>query len=176
MKQILFTIAASMLLSIAAMAQDNNPQNGQRPDPKEMIQRRTDRTVQQYGLNEEQAKQLLSLNTKYADMMTPRFGRGQRPGGRGGARPGGNRQRPAQGDSIRQPRGQRPEGGQRPQGGQRPEMSEQMKAYNEELQKIMTPDQFKAYQADQERMRQGMGRGMGGPRGPRGQRPQQQNQ
>ena len=171
MKQILFTIAASKLLSIAAMAQDNNPQNGQRPDPKEMIQRRTDRIVQQYGLNEEQAKQLLSLNTKYADMMTPRFGRGQRPGGQGGARPGGNRQRPAQGDSIRQPRGQRPEGGQRPG------MSEQMKAYNEELQKIMTPDQFKAYQADQERMRQGMGRGMGrGMGGPRGQRPQQQNQ
>ena len=169
MKQILMTIAASMLLSTAAMAQDNNPQNGQRPNPQEMIQRRTDRTVQQYGLNAEQAKQLLSLNTKYADMMTPRFGRGQRPGGQGGARPGGNRQRPVQGDSIRQPRGQRPEGGQRP------EMSEQMKAYNEELQKIMTPEQFKAYQADMERMRQGMGRGMGGQRGPRGQRPQQQN-
>jgi len=164
MKQILMTIAAMMLLSTAAMAQGNFPQgnfpqNGQGFDQKEMIQRRTDRTVQQYGLNAEQAKQLLSLNTKYADMMGPRGGqRGQRGQG---ARPQGNRQRPAQGDSIRQPRGQRPE------------MNEQMKAYEEELQKIMTPEQYKAYQADREKMRQNMGRGMGGQRGQRPQRPQQ---
>ena len=172
MKQIVMTLAAMLLLSTSAMAQGNFPQNGQRPDPKEMIQRRTDRTVQQYGLNAEQAKQLLSLNTKYADVMMPRGGLGGQRGQ--GARPDGNRQRPAQGDSIRQPRGQRPEGGQRPQGGQRPEMNEQMKAYEEELQKIMTPEQYKAYQADRERMRQNMGRGgMGGQRGQRGRRPQQ---
>jgi hypothetical protein len=53
-------------------------------------------------------------------------------------------------------------------------MNEQMKAYEEELQKIMTPEQYKAYQADRERMRQNMGRGgMGGQRGQRGPRPQQ---
>ena len=168
MKQILMTIAAMMLLTTAAMAQGNFPQgnfpqNGQGFDQKEMIQRRTDRTVQQYGLNAEQAKQLLSLNTKYADMMGPRGGqRGQRGGQ--GARPQGNRQRPAQGDSIRQPRGMNPQ------------MNEQMKAYEEELQKIMTPEQYKAYQADREKMRQNMGRGMGGQRGQRGQRPQRPQQ
>ena len=41
-------------------------------------------------------------------------------------------------------------------------MNEQMKAYNEELQKILTPEQYKAYQADQEeRMRQFGQRGQG---------------
>lgn len=162
MKQIVMTIAAMILLSTAAVAQDNNRQNGQRLDPQEMIQRRTDRTVQQYGLNADQAKQLLELNKKYADVMAPRGFRGPRDGQ--GARQGGNRQRPAQGDSIRQQRGQRPE------------MSEQMKEYETELQKILTPEQYKAYQADRERMRQGMGQrgGFGG--GQRGQRPQRPQQ
>jgi Spy/CpxP family protein refolding chaperone len=45
------------------------------------------------------------------------------------------------------------------------QMGEQMKAYEEELQKIMTPEQYKAYKADQEeRMKQGR------PQGPRPQR------
>ena len=53
-----------------------------------MIKHRTERTVKEYNLNDKQAKQLLDLNTKYADMMKPmhRHGgpghhgmRGQRP-------------------------------------------------------------------------------------------------
>ncbi len=43
----------------------------------------------------------------------------------------------------------------------REEMMKNMEAYNAELQKIMTEDQFKSYQADiQKRMKNG-------PRGPR---------
>ena len=134
MKQIMISIAAMLMLSTAAMAQDNQ---GQRPnrqgfDRTEMIQRRTDGVVQKYGLNEEQAKQLLSLNTKFADMMGPRGGQ--------------------MSDSLRQ------------------QMAEQQKAYEEELQKIMTPEQYKSYQADQEQRRQQFG-GQRGPRGQRGQRP-----
>ena len=155
MKQTLLSIAALLLLSTAAMAQNGQGQrpNGQRLDRTEMIQRRTDGVVKKYGLNEEQAKQLLSLNTKYADQMGPRGGRG---GGQG-MRDGQRRQRPEGGDSLRQ---QRPQGQRGPQmGGQ---MNEQMKAYNEELQKILTPEQYKAYQADQEeRMRQFGQRGQG---------------
>ena len=43
------------------------------------------------------------------------------------------------------------------------------KKYDEELQTIMTPDQYKAYKADQEEMRRNFGnrRGGGGPRGQR---------
>lgn len=155
------TIAALLLLSTAAVAQDNQEQRPerQRLDRTEMIQRRTDAVVQKYGLNAEQAKQLLSLNTKFADQMGPR---GPRPDGQG-MRRGDRGQRPQGGDSLRQQRPQRPQGDanqQRPQG---PRMNAQNNAYDEELQKIMTPEQYKAYKADQEeRMRQ-----FGGQRGQR---------
>ena len=82
-----------------------------------------------YGLNEKQAAELQALNEK----QMPR-GNGQR------------RQRPEGGQAPR-PEGQQ---GQR-HGGNRQEM---MKQYNEELQKIMTADQFKAYTEDMEKRRQ----------------------
>lgn len=50
----------------------------------------------------------------------------------------------------------------------REKMEKEMKAYDEELQKIMTSEQYKKYQADQEKRRKD------GPRGPRGQREQKQ--
>ena len=55
--------------------------------------------------------------------------------------PRGNGQRP-----------QRPEGQQGPRPGGN--WQEMMKQYNEELQKIMTADQFKAYTEDMEKRRQ----------------------
>ena len=165
MKQTVMSIAALILLSTAAMAQGNQGQRpeGQRLDRTEMIQRRTDRVVQQYGLNAEQAKQLLSLNTKFADQMGPRGGR---PGGMG-MRSGNRGPRPQGNDSLRQQRPQRPQGDanqQRPQG---PRMNAQNNAYDEELQKIMTPEQYKAYQADREERMKQFG-------GQRGQRPRRQ--
>jgi len=91
--------------------------------------------------------------------------------------------------------GQRPQGGQqagqRPMGDQRhgrgPQMTEEQrkqfeadrKAYNEELQKILTPEQYKNYLKDQQGRRgprspRGMGNGQGAPQGmPQG-APQQQ--
>ena len=165
MKQIVMTFVAMMLLSTAAMAQGNFPQNGQGFDQKEMIKQRTDNTVQKYGLNSEQAEKLLSLNTKYADKIGPGMG-GQR-GGRNGMRP-----RPNFGGGN----------GQGAQQGQRPEMTEEMrqqmekmrkereeatKEYEKELQTILTPEQFKSYQADQEEMRKNFGGRRSGGRGPR---------
>ena len=155
------TIAALLLLSTAAVAQDNQGQRPerQRLDRTEMIQRRTDAVVQKYGLNAEQAKQLLSLNTKFADQMGPR---GPRPDGQG-MRRGDRGQRPQGGDSLRQQRPQHPQGDANQQRPQRQRMNAQNNAYDEELQKIMTPEQYKAYKADQEeRMRQ-----FGGQRGQR---------
>ena len=87
MKKIMFSMAAAILMSASALAQtDNAPQQ---PDQAEMIKQRTENTVKQYGLNEDQAKQLLELNTKYADKMPMGFGRMGRMGGRGGRREGG---------------------------------------------------------------------------------------
>jgi Spy/CpxP family protein refolding chaperone len=51
----------------------------------------------------------------------------------------------------------------------RKQMTETREAYNKELEKIMTPEQFKKYQEDQQSRRGGFGGGggFGGPRGPR---------
>jgi Spy/CpxP family protein refolding chaperone len=167
MKKMILAIVAMMTVT-AAMAQGDNQQGrGERRqfDRTEMIKNRTDNTVKQYGLNEEQAAKLLELNTKYADTMTPRMG------GRGGNRGGVGRPRPDFGGNAQQ--------------GQRPEMNEEMRAqmekmrkereeaqkkYDEELQTILTPEQFKAYQADAEKRMKERGRRGGGPRGQRGQR------
>lgn len=155
------SIAALLLLSTAAIAQDNQGQRPerQRMDRTEMIKQRTDDIVKKYGLNEEQAKQLLSLNTKYLGQMGGQ--RGPRRGGPGMG-PGNGGQRPQMNDTTAR---RRPQGGQR-QGGPRQggmQMGGQMQEYNQELQKILTPEQYKAYQADrEERMRQ-----FGGQRGQR---------
>ena len=154
----ILAIAATMMMT-AATAHDNNQQKRQdsrKMDPTGMVQRRTERTVKDYGLNETQAKQLLELNKKYADKMGP-GARGMRPGGRdmrGGRDNGG------------QDRGQRPqltEEQRKQMEANRKQMEESMKQYDTELQKIMTPEQYKAYQADMEKRRK-EGPRRGGPR------------
>lgn len=151
MKKIILAIAAVMTMT-TAMAQGDNQQG--RPERKkmdktEMVKMRTDRTVKQYGLNEEQAKQLLELNNKYADLMGPGMG-GPRPGGRGMGRGnhGNPNDRPQMTDEQKGEMKARWE-----------ERQESMKQYDAALQQILTADQYKAYQEDmQKRMREGMGR------------------
>jgi len=155
-------MAMTMLLaSMTAMAQDADNRAG-RPERRqfnqaEMIQHRTERTVQKYGLDENQAKQLQELNTKYANVLGgPRGGRGFRPGGpRQGRvdRDSMNRERPSRADMEKR----------------REEMQKEMEAYSAELKKIMNEEQFKAYQADMEKMRNNNGRR------PQGQRPHKNN-
>ncbi len=175
MKKLIMALVAFMTVT-ASQAQGNFGQgNGERReiDRTEMTKRRTDDAVKKYSLNEGQAAKLLALNTKYADKIG--FG-GMRGGNRGGMRPRPNFGGGNQG------------GGQ---GGQRPEMTEEMreqfakmrqereeaqKQYETELQQIMTPEQYKAYQADQEEMRRNFGRrGQGGQRGGRGNRGNREN-
>ena len=169
MKKLILAFVAVMTMTAAQAQGDNNQANGerQRMDRTEMLKRRTDDAVKKYGLNEEQAAKLLQLNTKYADTMGRGMG-GQRGGRRGGARPahnfgggnngGGMGQRPEMTDEMRAQMEK-----------MRKEREESQKKYDEELQTIMTPDQYKAYKADQEEMRRNFGnrRGGGGPRGQR---------
>ena len=158
-------IVASITFTIGAMAQEQNAQDGQqRPQfsQEQMTQRRTDAMVKQYGLNEEQAKQLLELNTKYAGKMGPRQGFGRHPGQRserGGQRAGGPDRAAA--DSARSRRPQRVGGvpGGRGQIGE--EMRKSMEAYDEELKGILSEEQFKAYKENQKNRRQRFGRGNG---------------
>ena len=112
-----FLVSIFLIAAVGTGASAQNEQGGnQRPrmDRSEWVKRRTDMMVQKYGLDEKQAAALKELNEK--QMMSR--GNGQRP--------------------------QRPEGAQAPQQGPRPggNWQEMMKQYNEELQKIMTADQF----------------------------------
>ena len=130
MRKIIVSIFLIAAVSISASAQ--NEQGGNRRphmDRAEWAKKRTERMVQKYGLNEKQAEALLALNEKQM--------------------PRGNGPRPERRDSARAPR---PEGqrGPRPGGN----WQEMQKQYNEELQKIMTADQFKTYMEDMEKRRQ----------------------
>ena len=167
MKRIVMMMAATVLMSTAAMAQGNN---GQRPqiDRTEMIKQRTDQMVEKYKLNETQAKQLLELNTKNADLMGRGMGMG-RMGGQGGRR-GGGQGAPQMGGGQGAP--QMGGGGfqmtdeMRAQFEEmRKQREENQKKYDAELEKILTPEQFKSYQKDMEEQRAQRGRGMGGRRG-----------
>lgn len=157
----MMAITAALVFSMSAMAQE-----GQRPqgkfDKAEMVKNRTEQVVSKYGLNEQQAQQLLELNNKYADKMMP--ARGFRPEGRNGR----DRMRPNRPDSLQRPqKPERPEGNDtirkhRPmnQGRQAMgDMRQTMEAYNAELKNILTEEQFKAYQSDMQSRMQQRGRG-----------------
>lgn len=179
MKKTIMAIAAALMMSATAMAQQDSVRDSRQQDPVEMTKQRTDQMVKDYGLSEEQAQQLFDLNTKFADKLPPMMMgrgpraemRGQRP--EGGQRPqAGERERrpmrPENGDSLRR-------GGRRGMGGGRQmmnfeEMRKNMDAYNAELEKIMTEEQYAKYKEAQQQRMQRMQRRPGD--GPRGQRPQ----
>lgn len=163
MKKAILAIVAAITLSATAVAQEENNQGRERrqqPDRTEMLKQRTDEMVKTYGLNEEQAQQLLELNTRFADKM----GGFQRGGNNGRHMQMERKQRSdrQQNDTLKA-QGQRSERGGMEE--RRKEMEQNREAYAAELQKIMTEDQYKTYQADmQKRMQKG-------PQGRRGQRP-----
>lgn len=159
MKKILMTLAVCVLTSSAVMAQESKNED-KRPERKmdktEMVKRRTDAQVKKYGLSDKQAQSLLALNTKYADKMGPGMG----PRHHGG--PGLKGPRGPRGDW----KGKTPNESKEPNAPKRPKMDterkaheETMKAYDAELQKIMSEEQYKQYQADMKNRK--------GPRGPR---------
>ena len=163
MKKMIMALVAALTITLAASAQDDRSDNKQprperkemrRMDPQQMAAMRTERAVERYGLNEQQAAQLLELNKQYAGKMMPQRGpRGQRPDSVGGKRPMKSAQ---MGDNA-----QRPErNGQRPQmrGNGPRDFGKQMEAYDAEIKKIFTDEQYKKYKADQEERRSHMRR------------------
>lgn len=144
MKKVMMAILM-MAMSANVMAQEEN--DGQRPERKprdrqEMIQKRTDHMVEKYGLNSEQAEQLLTLNKEYADKMRPM---------RGEFRRHAKKMKPAEGKLEKvQPVEGKPEKVQ-PVEAKPEEVKKDMDAYEAKLQKIMTEEQFKAYKADRQK-------------------------
>lgn len=129
-----------LTVTVSASAQFQGGE-GQRPrfNREEMIKSRTEMMVKKYGLDADQAAKLQALNERQMPQM-----RGMR-----------NAQRQEKADSTAQR--PRKEGKEREEQGQRRERGQRMggfdmKAYNEELEKIMTPEQYKAYQEDMQKM------------------------
>ena len=151
MKKTLIMIAVALTFALSVSAQSEDSKQGERPkfNKTEMIQKQTDRMAERYSLSTDQAKQLLQLNTTYSgQMMGMPGGRGPRPGGPrepGQGIPGG-----APADSAQH---QRPSKEQME--AMRKEMETKRVAYNAELKKIMTDEQYAKYEADQKNFRPG---------------------
>ena len=155
MKKIVMTMIA-LLTMTAAVAQNNG--NGERRFQRPTPEDQTNRMAEQLKLDDKQKAKVLDLNKEYESVlmggpgMGRGFGRGQGgPGGNGGGFQGGQQ-------------------GQRPQltEEQRAEMQKQMQQrmekrqeYEKKLKDILTDDQFKTYQEQQQqrhRIRQGCSR------------------
>lgn len=138
MKKTIVMMAMALAMSMSGMAQEQTRNN--RLDKAQMAQRQTEWMVKQYQLNEEQSKQLLELNTKYA--ATNAFGmKGRRPMGQRGQMGQGDNRRPERqmDPSMEAKRKERMQ-----------QREQQMKEYEAELQKIMTEEQFAAYQKNKQ--------------------------
>ena len=124
----IMTLLAAVMVSTAAVAQDKdcNKPSEDNNRKQEMVKHRTDKMVEDYQLNDKQAKKLLELNTAYADKMRPPHHGHHGPHGMRGQRP-----EPPKGDM----RGERPEPPKGERQDRRKEMMETMKAYDAELQK-----------------------------------------
>lgn len=162
MKKIILAIAATFMIATAANAQDdkNCKEQPQKLDKTEMIQKRTDKMVKEFGLDKAQAKKLLTLNTAYSDKIGGRMmgGPGGKPGfGRGPQ--GGNGQFKSDSATARK-RPEMTEEQRAEMKKQRAEKEANRTAYETELQKIMTTSQFNEYQSAQAKNKQGHGSGM----------------
>ena len=80
MKKFGFLMLAAMFFATVAMAQPGGQRNF---DPKEMAKRQTEELTKELGLNKDQAKKVLELNTKSMEKMSEM---------RGQMRDGGNRE------------------------------------------------------------------------------------
>ena len=152
----IMTLLAAVMVSTAAVAQDkdSNKPSMDNNRKQEMVKHRTDKMVEDYQLNDKQAKKLLELNTAYADKMRPPHHGHHGPHGMRGQRPEPPKE-DMNGERPEPPKGDRPD--------RRKEMAETMKAYDAELQKIMTAEQFEKYKSD---MQQRHEKGHKGPHGP----------
>ena len=169
MKKIVMALVAAITMSATAVAQDENQHKQERTQPnrEEMLKQRTEETVKAYGLNETQAAQLLELNRQFADKMGP-MGGPRQWGGRDGHRPQMSRGDKQSGDSVKAGE-QRQRPSREEMEKRREEMKKNQEAYSAELKKIMTEEQYKAYQADvQKRMNFGHRGGRQGQRARRG--------
>lgn len=139
-KYLLAFVLLFSLSNLCVMAQENNGRK--RMDKSEFIQKQTERMAERYGLDENQTKELLDLNTQYSNKMF--MGRRVGPGN------GMHRNGTMNKDSLRIK--------ERPSKEQIEKMmkkrTEELEAYKSGLKKIMTDAQYSKYEEDMKNMMQ----------------------
>lgn len=144
MKRISFLMLALLLMGGMVMAQGNRRGNRQM-DTKVRAERMTERMAKEYSLNDAQKKQLLEVNIAMMEQMSPRSKDMKR----------GRRDRACVTDSCcaREYKGKYPKRSKEDRQKMQQEMKSSREAYEKQLQKIMTQDQFATYLRNQaERM------------------------
>lgn len=139
-KYLLALVLLFSLSNVCVMAQENNGRK--KMDKSELIQKQTERMAERYGLDENQTKELLDLNTQYSDKMFM----GRRVGQGNGMHRNGSMNK----DSLLVK--------ERPSKEQIEEMmkkrTEELEAYKSGLKKIMTDAQYSKYEEDMTNMMQ----------------------
>lgn len=139
-KYLLALVLLFSLSNVCVMAQENNGRK--KMDKSELIQKQTERMAERYGLDENQTKELLDLNTQYSDKMFM----GRRVGQGNGMHRNGSMNK----DSLLVK--------ERPSKEQIEEMmkkrTEELEAYKSGLKKIMTDAQYSKYEEDMKNMMQ----------------------
>ncbi|ADV43758.1 DUF4890 domain-containing protein [Bacteroides helcogenes] len=136
MRKIILILVAAFFMGSAAMAQ--HARRGDRmPDPKVRAERMTERMAKEYSLNDTQKKQLLEANLVFVDKM------GGRPMHR---RPDAGKGKNACDSCCCARTGKRHQA-DRKAGMEKKhkEMKDARSAYDAQLQKILTKDQYAAY-------------------------------
>lgn len=143
MKKLMILLAAALMMSGASMAQDNQRRERRQFNPEDMVKRQTEQMVEALDLDADQATAVLKLN---ADRMKELSG----------MRRFGQRNR-AEGEEQERPTEEQMKA-------MREKMETSQKAYNDEMKKILTEEQYAKYEKMQNQFR-----GRGGMRGNRGQ-------
>lgn len=144
MKRIAFFMVALMLMGGMVMAQGPRKE-GKRIDPKERAERMTERMAKEYSLNDRQKKELLQANMTFMEKMGNRA-EGTRHHVRHGVKPGKRSGECTQAtDSCCCRKSQAPSMSKEERQKMHQEMKASREAYNAQLQKIMTKDQYEAY-------------------------------
>ncbi len=159
MKKGIIALAAALVMSMAATAQDRV--GGMKTvDASSIMKKRTETMVEKYKLNEEQAAKLQTLNEEFGKNLGPMMRMGNRgrvdlnKGDRNGNR--GNRGEMRRRDA--QPQDSASMARRAEMQNRREEMRKAMDEYNNKLQEIMTPEQFEQYKADAQKNRRRPGR------------------
>ncbi|NDV60746.1 DUF4890 domain-containing protein [Bacteroides sp. 519] len=144
MKRISFLMIALLMTIGMAMAQD--VQRGQRKqiDPKARAEKRTERMVTEYGLNDAQKAKLLELNVAMAEKM------GDRPG------PRHHKKHDMRKEGPRKENAQKPEVNKEDREKRMAEMKQQHENYQSQLKEIFTAEQYQKFEANQTKRQEKM--------------------